>query len=226
MLPPDRKGQKQRRMTRINELLSNWVASYYYFKKRRKLLRRQIEDFILCNFTKNHLFITLTYDYQQESLTQANKDFTYFIKLLKIDQPIDLKYLAISERQQNYRLHFHFLCNKRFFVKLADTQNYLTDKWQYGGVNVQLVRSTKSIARYMTKYLSKMDLDLSSYNRKIMLKSSNLTKPKEFKINDLNFKLEDYTQNYQKESEKLTTSLIWTKFTLYNKINGNNNNIS
>lgn len=119
------------------------------------------------------VLLTLTYEKQQEDLSQAKEDLNLFIKRLNynLDNP-DLKYLAVPELQKISRIHFHNLFFNMPYVK----QKHLQECWGNGIIDVRRVDRVRSMGRYMTKYLQKGFRGDSNKN-KSYLSSKNLKKP-------------------------------------------------
>ncbi len=105
---------------------------------------------ISCNFTHEDLFVTLTYEHIQTP-DSARKEFEkflrrirYFCKTNNLSQP---RYIAVTERGNNNRLHHHMILS-------AVSLDALNRLWGLGGIRVSHLDASSDysgLANYLLK---------------------------------------------------------------------------
>ncbi len=117
-------------------------------------------------------FLTLTYKENLTDIGKARKDFDRFIKRLNHHYNTQLKYIAVVEFQKRGAIHFHLLCNLPF-VKL----NELAQVWSFGFVKLNKIDNIDNVGAYITKYMTKENIDERLTGKKCYSMSQNLKKP-------------------------------------------------
>lgn len=128
-------------------------------------------------------FITLTYKENMQDVAQAKLDFSYFVKNIRKVKK-DFKYIVIPEFQKRGAIHFHFLSNlsledKDIIIKQKDNDKYYDVKyWSKGFSSFEnVVGDCKKIVGYISKYMTKDDVDERLFNFRRFSSSQNLNKP-------------------------------------------------
>lgn len=140
--------------------------------------KRHVMDLALNNrFT---YFITLTFarspDNQNEYGLEDEYRFETMHKWLKkmVRKHGKFNYIVVPERHKSGEVHFHMIADLPSTVELVQGTNAKTGKpmirkgykvynlpeWEYGFTDVEAIRSSNGVARYVTKYFTK-DLALS-----------------------------------------------------------------
>lgn len=123
-------------------------------------------------------FFTLTYAENLQDVAQSRKEFDVFIKRLKRLHP-HLQYVCVIEFQQRGAIHFHLLCNLPYVE-----QRTLQSLWGHGIVHIKRLDNVDNIGAYMTKYMSKGNLDERLIGFRCFSMSQNLKKPLELTDDD------------------------------------------
>lgn len=118
-----------------------------------------------------------------QDVAQAKLDFRYFVKnIQKIKK--DFKYIVIPEFQKRGAIHFHFLSNlsledKDIIIKQKDNDKYYDVKyWSKGFSSFEnVVGDCKKIVGYISKYMTKDEVDERLFNFRRFSSSQNLNKP-------------------------------------------------
>lgn len=92
--------------------------------------------------------LTLTYRENQTDYNQAKKHFQDFARRARRHFGT-FRYVAVPETQKRGAWHFHVVLDRYYRA------NDIRAIWEHGNIDLQKVRSAKSAARYLTKYLSK-----------------------------------------------------------------------
>jgi hypothetical protein len=125
------------------------------------------------------VMLTLTYeDRSIKHLEQANPSLPLFIKrfnyeVLQGEKNAYLKYVTIPEWQKDGTVHYHTAVFNLPFVP----HKTLTDLWGHGHVWMTRTDRTKSVGRYMTKYMTKGFNDYRMQGHKKYMPSQGLFKP-------------------------------------------------
>lgn len=146
---------------------------------------------LLVDLTMNNVhlwksFITLTFAENIQDLDKANYEFKKFVIKVKY-QYKDFSYIAVPEFQKRGAVHYHLLTNldpisHTNIIKLQDSKENMYDviQWVHGFTSVfdlSLADDKFSVSAYMSKYFFK-DIDNRLFNRRKILYSNNLEKPK------------------------------------------------
>lgn len=182
--------------SRVNSSLECFVFKKIYKKGRvvvkedkkienRNIIRSKLncQRLAKANVDSWMSFITLTYRENMQDVAQAKLDFRYFVKnIQKIKK--DFKYIVIPEFQKRGAIHFHFLSNlsledKDIIVKQKDNDKYYDVKyWSKGFSSFEnVVGDCKKIVGYISKYMTKDDVDERLFNFRRFSSSQNLNKP-------------------------------------------------
>jgi hypothetical protein len=159
-------------------------------------------------------FLTLTFD---ENKFENKKDITEFEKCnylfmtfmqrLKYNFP-GIKYLAVPEFQGDYyfrtnikkefggAIHYHLLLNQKIEVKRIEKI------WRHGFVKINKIKSINNVGLYVSKYLSKESFNRKYFGKKKFFYSRNLNRPQEFKGQEGETVMADYTPPPEKVYEK------------------------
>jgi len=125
------------------------------------------------------VMLTLTYeDRSIKHLEQSNPSVPLFIKrfnyeLLEGDKNAYLKYVNIPEWQKDGTVHYHMAIFNLPFV----SHKKMTDLWGHGHLWITRSDRTRSVGRYMTKYMVKGFNDYRMQGHKKYMPSSGLFKP-------------------------------------------------
>jgi len=134
--------------------------------------RYTIYHLIRCNQTKFNSFVTLTYAENQKDLKLARYHFKLFIKFLNYEYDLKCKYVCVPERQERGAIHFHVLFFNLPFIPLQTFK----DMWPHGDARIEKSKQLRSIASYVSKYVTKNSFDFPKGTR-ILMRSRNLVIP-------------------------------------------------
>jgi hypothetical protein len=129
-------------------------AAYNYsqtIKRRRKF----VFDLAIANFDcESSKFLTLSFAQNMTDLKQSNKEFQKFLRKLKKELKIEIKYLAVIEFQKRGAIHYHMLINMPYVpVK------WLQRLWVHGSLKINKIKHVDNLGAYITKYMSKDNAD-------------------------------------------------------------------
>lgn len=90
----------------------------------------------------------------------------------------NIKYLVLPEKHEDGAWHFHGLLSDIDELSMTYFKNgiYNLDTYNWGFTTASKIKDTRKASSYITKYISKQDLDLPG--RKRYYVSANLDKPK------------------------------------------------
>lgn len=159
-------------------------------------------------------FLTLTFDENKfenkKDITEFEKCnylFMTFIQRLKYNF-LGIKYLAVPEFQGDYyfctnikkefggAIHYHLLLNQ-----MVDTKK-IEKVWRHGFVKINKIKSINNVGLYVSKYLSKESFNRKYFGKKKFFYSRNLNRPQEFKGQECETMLADYSPPPEKVYEK------------------------
>jgi len=140
--------------------------------------RMNLIDTINCNITKYSKLITLTTAepcLDRELFLKWFNDYTKYFKR-KFQTP--MKYVAVTERQEERGLkennlgswHIHIIIFNDMYLPFDN----LKPLWKHGSTDIKVIDSTDNLGVYLAKYLTKESLEL---NKKSILKSRGLKTP-------------------------------------------------
>jgi len=152
-------------------------------EKRKSSINRAKDDLALtiaANVTKRSKFITLTVKDNILDREKFLQLFNTFRNNAKKYLGYKLEYVAVTETQKKRgkknndsgAWHIHMVV---FNVpQKLDIADFNSKCWKYGNVNIKQVKQHWQLFKYLTKYLSKDELEL---NKKAVLKSRGLEQP-------------------------------------------------
>lgn len=143
--------------------------------------KRKVHDIISCNIGDGivPIFLTFTYKVNQGDLDVAWEDWRRFIRKLNKHLAYSLKYLVVVEFQKRGAVHFHTIFfNLPIEYERSERRTRLIARlWSHGFVDVEEVRKARSVASYVTKYLSKGADDERVWGRRFFSCSKGLKRP-------------------------------------------------
>ena len=142
-------------------------------KKTASRARRLVRNTVNAN---PHLdkFLTLTFAKNLTDLTKAHYEFDKFIKRLKT-RCKGFQYIEVVEFQKRGAVHFHILCNLPYI-----NVNELAQIWGNGYIKINRIDNVDNVGAYITKYMTKDNVDERLAGRKCYSMSKNLNRPKEY----------------------------------------------
>lgn len=144
-------------------------------------------------------FLTLTFAENITDLDIARYEFDKFIKRLKTLHK-KLKYICVVEFQKRGAVHFHVLCNLPYIEV-----NALAKVWKQGFVKLNRIDNVDNVGAYITKYMTKDNIDERLAGRKCYTMSKNLNEPKSYteetKIDEILENVEGVKRVYTTEFE-------------------------
>ena len=169
---PILKGYTANRKGRKNACFTSEETKAENRSKTGQRARKTVRDTANANPQLNK-FLTLTFAENLTDIKCARYEFDKFIKRLKCIHK-DLQYIAVIEFQQRGAIHFHLLCN----LPYVDV-NFLGEKvWKLGFVRLNRLDNIDNVGAYVTKYMSKDNLDERLIGKKCYSMSKGLNKPK------------------------------------------------
>ena len=156
---------------RNKEFYIEYTACFYEAKKKKKRgvnakkslsnlarARREIIELIRLNLVPDSCLLTLTYKENMQDYEKAYKDFYNFVKMVKYNFGISLKYIRVIELQQRGAIHFHVVVFNPEFVAVPYNDIYKT--WGHGAVHIRKIDvfddvTADRIGNYLGKYLTK-----------------------------------------------------------------------
>ncbi len=144
-------------------------------------------------------FVTLTFAENMTDIKKARYEFDKFIKRLK-SRFRYLQYICVIEFQKRGAIHFHLLCNLLYIPaeKLAQI-------WSLGFVKINHIDNVDNVGAYITKYMSKDNIDERLIGKKCYTMSKGLKAPQEItderEIDELLATMENVKRTYTAEFE-------------------------
>ncbi len=134
--------------------------------------RQKVRRYANANFSNRSKFVTLTFADNVTDLKKANKLFTDFMRRLSYQLHTKLQYIAVPEFQERGAVHYHLLMNCSYVPK-----ERLAEIWGHGFVKINRIDNVDNIGAYITKYMTKDNLDERLAGEKCFFMSRNLTAP-------------------------------------------------
>jgi len=146
--------------------------------------RTNLCDLINSNFGAGNRFILLTFRDNIQSLDEACRLFSAFVKRMNRRYP-NFKYVAVPEFHLKGRVHIHLVTDLAF----TDKALFENELWQYGFVKFKRIYQKKdynmlNLGLYLSKYLTK-DTNRILFGRRKFWSSRNLERPIEFFTKDM-----------------------------------------
>lgn len=154
------------------------------------------------NFNEHSKFITLTFAENIVDLDLAHKEFDKFMKRMRRKYG-DFKYAAVVEFQKRGAVHYHLVSDLPYIPK-----DELAIIWRNGFVRINDIEHVDNVGAYISKYMSKTEIDLRLRQRKNYFTSKNLDRPviikgdladPLFEMWDLGQKKEVFANSYESE---------------------------
>ena len=134
--------------------------------------RQKVRRYANANFSNNSKFITLTFARNVTDLKTANREFVKFRKRLARKLGIPLEYIAVVEFQKRGAVHYHILMNCPYIENET-----LARLWGHGFVKINAIDTVDNIGAYITKYMTKDNIDERLAGQKSYFMSHNLKAP-------------------------------------------------
>ena len=167
------KGEEKKRVGRSG---APFTSSAVKQDNRKKVANRAcalVRRFINANPQLNKFF-TLTFAKNVTDLNFARYEFDKFIKRLK-GLHKNLQYIVVVEFQKRGAVHFHLLCNLPY-IPSKDLENL----WNNGFIRINRIDKVDNVGAYVTKYMTKDNVDTRLIGRKCYSMSKGLNKPIEY----------------------------------------------
>ena len=136
--------------------------------------RQTVRNMANVNFSQNSKFVTLTFAENVVNVNQAYRMLSNFFKRLKRYLKKPPQYIAVLEFQKRGAIHFHVLMNIPYIP-----HKELERLWGHGFVKINQIDDTDNIGAYITKYMTKENMDERLAGQKSYTMSRNLKKPEE-----------------------------------------------
>lgn len=123
-------------------------------------------------------FLTLTFAENQTDIKQARYEFEKFIKRLqtyskkKFGKSYQIKYICVIEFQERGAVHFHLLCNLPYIAA-----EQLAEIWGNGFIKIERIDEIDNVGAYITKYMTKDNIDERLKGKKCYTMSKGLNTP-------------------------------------------------
>jgi len=151
------------------------IKRHYSMSRTRERLYRIIEANIGRHGNEKPIFFTLTSADQCTELKESNKKIKVFIRRLNTKIKKQIKYIIVPERHISGAIHYHGIFFNLPFIHIRVFRHEI---WKYGYVDLQIPRhKIKSVALYLTKYLSKEQKQPQDLNQKSYFTSRGLYRP-------------------------------------------------
>ncbi len=132
------------------------------FNKLRQLIRHNFTE-----YSKNQLFITLTYAENMTDERRLMKDFEKFIKRLKYKyKEHKLEYIVVAEPQQRKAWHLHLMLKSVNQDNLYIDNKELSKIWNLGYTDTQRLKSSDVGTYYVSYFTDLIEEDNNSNNSK------------------------------------------------------------
>lgn len=170
---PVMRGSGGARRGRANQAFTSKETKQENRSKTANRAREKVRRTVNANPQLNK-FLTLTF---AENVTDI--DFAYtaldrFIKRLKREYR-GFQYVCVIEFQKRGAIHFHLLCN----LPYADV-NALAKLWGHGFIKLNRIDNVDNVGAYVTKYMTKENMDERLIGRRSYSMSRGLNAPQEY----------------------------------------------
>lgn len=119
-------------------------------------------------------FLTLTFAENLQAFEIARYEFDKFIKRLKTRFG-SVQFVEVPEFQKRGAIHFHMVCN----LPYVDV-NELAKIWGNGFLKINRIDNIDDLGAYITKYMTKDNMDERLIGKKCYSMSKGLKEPKEY----------------------------------------------
>lgn len=146
------------------------------------------------------VFFTLTTKDQIKDHKESNKKIKSFVRRLNEYCGFKIYYLIVPELHKSNAIHYHGIF---FNLPYIPIRTFSREIWGYGHTDLQLPKSIRNIASYISKYLTKSFSENTPKNTKTYFCSRGLIQPKE-----------DYTDSYPSgiiETHEITVHRAYLK---------------
>jgi len=174
---PVGKGFEKKRIGRAGALMTSEDVKSDNRKKTALRARRLVRNTVNANPHLNK-FLTLTFADNITDLDYAHYEFDKFVKRLKTRFK-KFQYVEVVEFQKRGAIHFHLLCN----LPYVDI-NTLSKVWRHGFIKLNKIDNVDNVGAYVTKYMTKENIDERLTGRKCYSMSKGLNEPKEYTKDD------------------------------------------
>jgi len=120
------------------------------------------------------VFFTLTDRDQQTNIKEANKSIKALMRRLKQTTGYSIKYIIVPERHKSGAIHYHGVF---FNLPFIDIKFFKESLWKKGYVDLQLPKKIRSVAKYLSKYLTKDTFSSLPANEKAYFCSRGIFRP-------------------------------------------------
>lgn len=165
-------------------------------RRSRELYSGEIERFcnlVDTNFSVGHLFLTLTYEKQHVTLSEAGVQFENWIKRMRDRCNEEFRYIAIRSFQERSTLHFHVLSDLPRIPKQQLLDGSFRAIWGHGTVDVRKIYTLPTgfykgrLKHYLIDNLKEFKRDERSFNKRLYLTSNNIVTPRVIRCNAKDF---------------------------------------
>lgn len=117
-------------------------------------------------------FLTLTYAENKTDISACRYDFDKFVKRMKTRYS-DFQYICVIEFQKRGAVHFHLLCN----LPYVNVNELAMNVWKQGFIKLNRIDNVDNVGAYVTKYMTKEDMDDRLIGKKCYTMSKGLNEP-------------------------------------------------
>ena len=166
------RGFSSKRKGRANAPFTSAETKLENQRKKAARARKTVQRAVNANPALNK-FLTLTYAENVAELDRARQDFDKFVKRIKT-RFSDFKYIVVIEFQKRGAIHFHLLCN----LPYIDVKR-LAQIWGFGFIKINRIDNVDNVGAYITKYMTKDNIDPRLTGKKCYSMSRGLNLPEE-----------------------------------------------
>lgn len=167
------KGFVSKKSGRANALYTSDEVKADNRKKIAQRARQTVRRYANANPQLNK-FLTLTFAENVTDLDYARYEFDKFVKRVKT-RCSNFQYIEVVEFQKRGSIHFHMLCNLPYI-----DVNELAEVWKHGFIKLNRMDNVDNVGAYITKYMTKDNIDERLTGKKCYTMSKGLNKPKEY----------------------------------------------
>jgi hypothetical protein len=157
--------------------------------------KNTLRAYILGNFKDGDKFIAFTFDpkldFDQTNIDECNLKKNILVKRMKKYFP-NAKYIIVPERHKDNRFHYHMITDLPYLTK-ANQQKL----WSYGLTDVRSITYLSGCVSYLSKYLTKNNIDKTFKNRRKFYCSNTLAKTITLRGDEARDFMEQLRANYK-----------------------------